>query len=76
MKRSLNDFADEMGTSYASKHNAQIALTKNARSNGSYSTAIVQRTDGRFAAIVINPDQDSFHYFLHCTNIGVFGLTV
>ena len=74
MRGSLNHFADRLPTSYASAHNAQVALTRNARSNGTYAEAIVQRSDGRFAAIVINPDTDSFHYFLHCTNIGVFGL--
>ncbi len=76
MRQSLNDFADSMAKSYASAHNAQIALDRNARSNGSYSTAIILRSDGRFAAIVINPDLDSFHYFVHCTNIAVFGITV
>lgn len=81
--RSLNDFADQLPNSYASAHNAQASLDRNARANDdnhlldsppNYSTAIIQRTDGRFAAIVINPDQDSMYFFLDCTNIGVFDI--
>ena len=72
---SLNAFADRMGTSYASAHNAQIALDRKALRDSSYGTAVIERTDGRFAAIIINPDVDAFHFYVHCTNLGVYGVS-
>lgn len=78
MIHSLNAFADRQVRSYASAHNAQVAVDKKIyrMRDSTYSTAIIQRTDGRFAVVIINPDPDAMMYFVHCTAFGVWGVTV
>ncbi len=78
MIHSLNAFADRQARSYASYHNAQVAIDKKIyrMRDSTYSTAIILRTDGRFAVVIINPDADAMHYFVHCTGFGVWGVSV
>ena len=83
MITSLNRFADRLPKSYKTRATANTAfvdlldgLDKGAkRLTGAL--LITERSDGRFALIVVNPDQDSFHFFLHDSGhrVGVFGVT-
>ena len=78
-KRSLNDFADQVPVSYASEANTEKAFAKKvsatprpSRLEGSKLT--LQRNDGRWVTIIVNPNSETFHWALHSALIPVFGI--
>ena len=75
-KRSLNDFADEVPVSYASEANTERAFAKKVSSTRGItgSKLTLQRTDGRWVTIIVNPDPETFHWALHFASIPVFGI--
>ena len=82
--KSLNDFADQQPKSYKTRVTAQRALDNGLRISANDgldspltgTPAIVERTDGRFAVIIINPDSISMNYFVHACGFGVHGVSV
>jgi hypothetical protein len=74
--RSLNDFANGMSRSYATRANAERALEQATRSSTLTGSSLVHQreSDDRFVVIIINPDASSFHWYM-AKGLGVFGLT-
>jgi hypothetical protein len=76
MIRSINDFANQVPTSYATKENSRRAFDKkiaDAQFELRGTTLTVERADGRWVTLFINPDSDTFFFALHCANIPVYG---
>ena len=69
--RSINAFADSMTKSFKTVTTAQRALDKSPDWFVG-SGLIVQRTDGRFAVIIVNPDPQTLNGALHNTSFGVW----
>lgn len=70
--RSINTLAEKVSRSYATEENARRAFTKlmgDYEVSGGY--AVIQRTDGRWVNIVINPDMDMVLFFAH-NGVGCF----
>ena len=76
---SLNDFADRQPKSYKTRVTAQRALDNALDMALPYvptgTEAIVERTDGRYAVIILNPDSISMTYFVHGCGFGVHGVS-
>ena len=75
-KRSLNDFADQVPVSYASEANTERAFAKKVSSTRGItgSKLTLQRNDGRWVTIIVNPNSETFQWAIHSARIPVFGI--
>ncbi len=74
--RSMNSFIDNVTRSYKTAANAQRAFDKatDGVDGLTGSLLIAQRSDGRYAVIIVNPGMDAWHYFVHACQFGVYGI--
>lgn len=69
--RSINEFANQLNRSYATAENAQKAFNKFEADEEKGGHLILQRDDGRFVNIVVNPDPMFMLQFAH-NGVGVW----